>query len=53
MVMFKEAFTMANGIGNNELRKKKVNRPAGKEDMTIVCVARLAQTEKFTIFKMM
>ena len=22
MVMFKEAFTMANGIGNNELKKK-------------------------------
>ena len=37
---------MANGIGNKELRKKKVNTPAGKDDMTVVCVARLAQTEK-------
>ena len=37
---------MANGIGNNELKKKKINTPAGKDDMTVVCVARLAQTEK-------
>ena len=36
---------MANGIANNGKGNKKVSRPARQDEMTVVCVARLAKTQ--------
>ena len=38
---------MANGIANNENEEKKITkRPAGQNEKSVVCVARLAKTDE-------